>query len=712
MNFGELSDSVLNDLFVEGRPENLEIAHQKQMIQAVVDLQNKVSCLRYANTDFYPQCATYFNCGMTVVPQPFGQVLRVYAIGKKKSAGSASAGTVIGSVTANPQLLQFLNGALVTIPLSGSVCDIETDGVYTVTVNQSNPQSTLFPANSPQYFITEILYTDLDGNAQSAQPADLMHINNAQKNGALAIECKGGTSITYNITPFNQPETDGGIVVAISVTAGSLLSDSDDWCAKVYYHQVEYAHIERYVRACNNCSGNDSWWAVANALVANLCGAWRVKRTYNPPTDLGFENLPPLPHGFHYPQTSTDAGGRSRGGVYAVKHGRIYIAPWIESTESLVVEWNGIKTNWAPEDLVSDDPLFLKAVRLNVAIQHYTHYEDNLSRLAEFKKQYAGEPGIPGVLRQLIIQCRDRNRQRTNDELGATDGDAAIGGMISSGMASNSAIYYNTAQAYTATCPSGQAGSPVKITIPAGQYSSSLSVADANAAALAAAQYQAQAALSCSSASVFYNVEKQSTASCAAASGDTPAASGNPVSVTIPAQTYQSTISQELVDQLAQNAADASAQQQLSCTFHNAPQTVQVTCGDNTTQSVTIPANQPAYDSTVSQDDSNSKAQIAATNQATAACPANAGFTVCSTPHQQTVIIPTAVCTSRRLIYNNVPYTAIVQPICGQATSQTESTVLAALNAQAVQLLAAQIAALQAQVLARNQQLASICGAF
>lgn len=339
MNYGDLVASVTSDLWPFGPQENLLATHAKMFVQAMAELQNNVPCFRHANQDFFPQCATYFNCGMTVLPQPNGQVYRIYTIGKQSYKG-AKPGSAVGSISLTPQLVELVNGVLTYVPLSGVVATADTTGLYTVNVSQTNPKNTLFPFQSPQYFRTAITYTDASGVQHTIQPAPLIHMNDNQQSGSLAIDCLAGTDITYSITAFNQPQTSGSINVAITVTAGSLLSDQDDWCSKVYYEQIEYAYIERYVRACSNCNANNLW-AVANAVAANLFGSWRDKRRYIPPTDIGFENLPPLPHGFHYPQTSTDAGGRSRGGVFAIKHGRIYIAPWIESSESGVVEWDG-----------------------------------------------------------------------------------------------------------------------------------------------------------------------------------------------------------------------------------------------------------------------------------------------------------------------------------------------------------------------------------
>jgi hypothetical protein len=57
--------------------------------------------------------------------------------------------------------------------------------------------------------------------------------------------------------------------------------------------------------------------------------------------------------------------------------------------------------------------------------------------------------------------------------------------------------FTNTAQSYTASCPSGTNGNPVTKTVAAGSYSSTISQADADAQALNAAKGMANAALVC-----------------------------------------------------------------------------------------------------------------------------------------------------------------------------------------------------------------------
>ena len=664
LTFLELKTESRQILFPAGESENLVTAHDRFFNDALWDLSVNVPCYAFGNVNVVKQCATYFNCGMTVLPAPRGRILKVYTIGKQRQAESSesdadtisgeTSSQTSGSTNANISAATIANGQIVgqasfqqaifNPPQTDlSVCTIIENGAYSIAVDQQYIVPAGYEvANSPQYLRTTISYVDSNGVTQVIQPASDAHQDGVKQAGALNVQIKAGTTIKCTMTPFNTPYSDGGfdvnvVVKKVSGTIGSgsggsgngnggsnsggaggesgenntALTRTDDWCSKVFYDQVEYCHIEEYVKLSRHCGTPNSKFA--SALIFNLfgCGNWRNKRRYPCPTDAGFESLPSLPQGFHYPQASTDAGGRSRGGVWALYRGRIYIAPWIESDETVVVEWNGIKDNWSDDDLVEDDSKFRQAVRLNVAVQHFTLYEQNPQNLIVLETQYRE------CLRDLIHECREQTRIRDCNEAGGS-GESARGVGASDAV---SALYYNEAQSFTANCPAGQSGAPVTVTIAAGQVGSALSVADANATALARAQANATGLLSCSTApTTYFNTAQTYTASCPGASGDTPAAIGNSVTVIIPTGQFSSTVSQAAADAAALAAAENSANAQLVCTFYNAPQTFEAQCPSGTTgsNSVTVAAADGDCTSTESQAEANSLALDKATSLATA----------------------------------------------------------------------------------------------
>lgn len=114
------------------------------------------------------------------------------------------------------------------------------------------------------------------------------------------------------------------------------------WCRPVPYRPVSMSEFRRW-QAKWRSKWNSSWFSAPVATGANL------------------------PMGFDMVAASSDAAcGRALTGVYALDPStrRLYIAPWIQSTEAIVVEWRGIKRSWASGDTVPDDEDFIRLMRL------------------------------------------------------------------------------------------------------------------------------------------------------------------------------------------------------------------------------------------------------------------------------------------------------------------------------------------------------------
>lgn len=555
MTYAQLKALLLPQIFASGQAENLIGAHNAFFDEAMYDLQKHIECYRFSNHDLLPHCASYFNCGMTVIPQPQGKILEVYVIDR----------------------------------------------------------------------------LDPDTGLESA-------------------------------------------------------TGEDDWCAKVTLGRVNFCYLQYALKLCERCSSSPISEA-ANSIFTSLFGIYRRKTRYPKPTDEGMEALPALPPGFHYPQASTDASGRSPGGVYATQGGRIYIAPWIQSTETVGVRWTGIKRQWNDADLVEDDPKFRQAVRLHVAHQHESTYGEP-SKATMFHMELWGDPsrGVVGVIPTLIHECHEQNRAVSCAEGSQNSGSSARG----MGLQSN--LFYNDQRfEFTATCPTGKTGASKTVVKEIGTVPSALSVQDANARAAQAAADEAQAQLVCADPVVTYhNTQQTYTASCPGQSENAPAATGTPITVTIPANNslYDSTVSQAASDALALAAATAQAQSQLVCTFHNAAQTRSATCPTGTTGTATeatVPAGQPEHDSTVSQADADAKAAAAAQNAAQAALVC-AGASTFLVGNQATPAHASGICrrlTDGRQFAVVANFTVPAFTFSSMTTATTEAFIRSQLNAQA-----------------------------
>lgn len=95
------------------------------------------------------------------------------------------------------------------------------------------------------------------------------------------------------------------------------------------------------------------------------------------PANLG---LKVLPQGFKFDDGTVDStNGRARVGIWASYRHRIYVAPWLQSNETLVIEWDGIKYEWSDGDGVDTKWWTIdvqEAVKLYVRWQHERNYGD------------------------------------------------------------------------------------------------------------------------------------------------------------------------------------------------------------------------------------------------------------------------------------------------------------------------------------------------
>ena len=77
ISFGDLKTELKALIWPNGVPENLVSAIDAYFEDALMDLQRWVTCLQAWHTDVFPQCATYFRCGLTVLDAPRGKIRRV-----------------------------------------------------------------------------------------------------------------------------------------------------------------------------------------------------------------------------------------------------------------------------------------------------------------------------------------------------------------------------------------------------------------------------------------------------------------------------------------------------------------------------------------------------------------------------------------------------------------------------------------------------------
>lgn len=416
-------------------------------------------------------------------------------------------------------------------------------------------------------------------------------------NSTIVQYCE--TFFNCGITAFDGPR---GNIMRLSVidkinqtTGKEDATVPDDYCSEVHYLQVDPCYIHKYISTARR--GGGCCPDIGGFFAMPACG-----KRFPPPTDAGLKGLPPLALGFHYAQTdgSTDARYRARQGVWAIERGKIYIAPWIQSTETVIVKWDGIKRTWSDNDLIEEDPTLFQAIENWVLKEHNEKFEHDYEAGDKAHTAYIENRSI------LMMDCFNENHIRNCTRSKAR-----------SSVASMSNLYYNdTPQSFTAQCPSGTNGTPATATVQVGSVASTVSVADANQLAYQQAQSQAQATLNCTdNTAVFVNDTQTYTATCGTESG-APTPEGGNKTVTIPAGSVTSTVSKDAANAAALAQATAAATAQLSCTWFNAPQTFTAVCESDAGNNQTVTTPSGAYSSTTSQADADQKALAAATNQA------------------------------------------------------------------------------------------------
>jgi len=583
--WGTLKSDARSILFPSGEASNLVAAHDAAFLAAIIDLQQWCDCLQQDNTSVFPQCATFYNCGITTFDAPRGRIKKISVVNSKPVP--APTGTVLFSTTLTPNI-----GDAPTAPASiGTI--IPSDAFVVEIVGQGSSTKPV-----AQYFLVTVSYTDVSGTVKSFDRK--VYVSDQNTNQTQQISNAPGTQVYVSVKPFNFPvATSGSANIVVNVrnfNPMDVTTPEIDWCSEIEYKQTEPAYVQKYWAASRHHHGCLNWWHFFD-----------LKPPV--PTDANVPpGLPLLPLGYHYPQSDTDKKHRAERGLWALERQKIYIVPWINSTEYVVVKWDGIKRNWSDGDPVDDDPMLAEAIRHFVRWDHLKNYERDYEAAASAQSDYNESRA------KLIHECREETRVR---------GDEASFARQSNPAATN-ALFYNTQQIFTANCQAGSTGNPVTITISAGLVASAISQADADAKALAQAQTQAQAQLNCNTPPTTYTNAAQSYTAVCAGNGIAPNPDGTPQTVNIPAGQFTSTISQAEADAQALAAAQAQAQSLLSCTFWNSAQTYTAVCpAGQTGASVTKTVAAHTFSSTLSQADADAQALNSATLQANAALVCN-----------------------------------------------------------------------------------------
>lgn len=155
-----------------------------------------------------------------------------------------------------------------------------------------------------------------------------------------------------------------------------------DWCDQVTYTQVTYAQVRA---------------GTSLLIIDNV-----------PPAQ---PQRPPLPMGVLYADAVSDdlVQSRARRGDFAIHRGRLYLLPWLQSNEQLVIEWEGIKTEWSDDDIVDYDRPTKLAVQHSVRAKYYGDFTQDNANYVKYNALYENQRA------DLIYECRQETQVVANE---------------------------------------------------------------------------------------------------------------------------------------------------------------------------------------------------------------------------------------------------------------------------------------------------------
>ena len=627
MTFKELKDRIRGDIWSSGEARSRRTAHDHYIIDALIEIQKYVECWQQNNTHLIPHCSTHYNCGLTSFDFHRAYVKGLSVVDRKISPDS---GVKVEDVTiADSSLTE--TGVSVSYWGGIAIAAQELTAALLASydwenANTTNPAFRKFTFASRKLVTSMTLVVNYAAYATQPTTFTIQASNDGSTWTTLLIdnrtEWDSGDMLTFSFTdntaawlhyrmtitpttisdPLFNISTGRMTLLGSTTPSATQYTEDNDWCSEIHYDQVDPCFVHGYLdgsSSCGSCLPIGLYFGIPQACTGG-------KGVVPVPTDEGVPaGLPILPLGYHYPQESTDSTRRATRGVWAVERGRIFIAPWIQSTETIVVKWDGIKRDWVDGDLLDGDPDLIRTVKLWVQKEVARDEDRDVNSMQSFEREFNLS------LQDMLHTCIEETRTRECEQSKAR-------GIVSSG-ATPLSLYYNDAQTNTAYCPAGTTGDSVTVTIPSGTVGSSISKSDANSRAQIQAQAQAQAQLVCvSTPTTYYNVAQSYTAQCTQAD-DAPVPDGSPVTITIEAGEYSSTISQTVANSLAYNAAVLAATQALECTYYNREVTVSKDCPDGDPEpavEATVAAGQ--HTSTISQAVADQLATTAANNAAQA----------------------------------------------------------------------------------------------
>lgn len=224
----------------------------------------------------------------------------------------------------------------------------------------------VYPSGAPENLLTSIGNHFQEAFAEISQWVDCEQQNNANVIKFCNTNYKSGMSVI---------QAPVGRIVRVFTIANEDFSDP------VFYRQTDWPEPEAWAR--------------------NL---------YLFPKPL-ITDARKLPLGFQFSDAANDSAyGRARTGIWSIYKGNLFLAPWIQSNELVVIEWDGIKQLWSDGDPINPAVKYRQAIKLYVQFAYERDYGTE-GRADRFKnRQHSG--WFDEALEELMHECREQTKLR------------------------------------------------------------------------------------------------------------------------------------------------------------------------------------------------------------------------------------------------------------------------------------------------------------
>lgn len=174
----------------------------------------------------------------------------------------------------------------------------------------------------------------------------------------------------------------------------------DNCCAKRYFQPIDHDEMLQLLADNKNC------------------GTTLEPTYYYYIEDYGYLDYPAYGC-LYYGDSSgvTDSSYRPTTGYVSIHNGLLYLFPWLQSNEVLVIEWDGIKRAWKDGDEVTFDR------EVQDAVEHYLDYKSGYREDADAQRMQIARAMYDELVAKQIWQCRKENQLERRIHLFSNCGD-------------------------------------------------------------------------------------------------------------------------------------------------------------------------------------------------------------------------------------------------------------------------------------------------